>query len=133
VGLSFEQIVVNDKVLIGSPETVAKAILRITGQLDLVGLALIFKLGPMPYGIFERSMTRFGPEVVPRIRNLVHLILHAWASTPVIEEISSAAIPSMTRRPDQSIIRSTRLRAARRQPSIAPLDALRAPKRVSPP
>jgi alkanesulfonate monooxygenase SsuD/methylene tetrahydromethanopterin reductase-like flavin-dependent oxidoreductase (luciferase family) len=67
-GMSFEEIVANDMVLIGSPETVAKAILRIAGQLDLMGLALIFKLGRMPYDMLERSMTRFGEEVVPRIR-----------------------------------------------------------------
>ena len=67
-GMSFEEIVANDMVLIGSPETVAKAILRIAGQLDLMGLALIFKLGAMPYDMLERSMTRFGEEVVPRIR-----------------------------------------------------------------
>jgi hypothetical protein len=33
-----------------------------------MGLALIFKLGAMPYDMLERSMTRFGEEVVPRIR-----------------------------------------------------------------
>jgi alkanesulfonate monooxygenase SsuD/methylene tetrahydromethanopterin reductase-like flavin-dependent oxidoreductase (luciferase family) len=69
--MSFEEIVANDMVLIGSPETVAKAILRIAGQLDLTGLALIFKLGAMPYDMLERSMTRFGEEVVPRIRHLL--------------------------------------------------------------
>ena len=69
--MSFEEIVANDMVLIGSPETVAKAILRIAGQLELMGLALIFKLGAMPYDMLERSMTRFGEEVVPRIRYLL--------------------------------------------------------------
>jgi alkanesulfonate monooxygenase SsuD/methylene tetrahydromethanopterin reductase-like flavin-dependent oxidoreductase (luciferase family) len=70
-GMSFDEIVANDMVLIGSPETVAKAILRIAGQLDLMGLALIFKLGAMPYDMLERSMTRFGEEVMPRIRYLL--------------------------------------------------------------
>jgi hypothetical protein len=69
--MSFDEIVANDMVIIGSPETVAKTILRIAGQLDLMGLALIFKLGAMPYDMLERSMTRFGEEVVPRIRDVL--------------------------------------------------------------
>jgi hypothetical protein len=43
----------------------------LAGQLDLMGLALIFKLGAMPYDMLERSMTRFGEEVVPRIRSVL--------------------------------------------------------------
>ena len=69
--MSFEEIVANDMVLIGSPETVAKAILRIAEQLVLKGLAVIFKFGGMPYDMLERSTTRFGEEVVPRIRHLL--------------------------------------------------------------
>ena len=37
-----------------------------------MGLALIFKLGVMPYDMVERSMTLFGEEVVPKIRRLLH-------------------------------------------------------------
>lgn len=69
--MSFEQIVANDMVLLGGPETVAEAILRVASQLDLMGLALIFKLGAMPYDMVERSMTLFGEEVMPRIRHLL--------------------------------------------------------------
>jgi len=69
--MSFEEIVANDMVILGSAETVANAILRLSGQLDLMGLALIFKLGAMPYDMVERSMTAFGEEVVPRIRHLL--------------------------------------------------------------
>jgi hypothetical protein len=47
---------------------VADKILRIAGQLDLMGLAMIFKLGVMPYDMVERSMTAFGEEVMPRIQ-----------------------------------------------------------------
>ena len=52
--------------ILGSPETVADTILRIAGQLDLMGLAMIFKLGTMPYDTVERSMRLLGEEVVPR-------------------------------------------------------------------
>ena len=69
--MSFEEILARDMVLLGGPETVAEAILRLAGQLDLMGLALIFKLGAMPYDMVERSMTRFGDEVMPRIRRLL--------------------------------------------------------------
>jgi alkanesulfonate monooxygenase SsuD/methylene tetrahydromethanopterin reductase-like flavin-dependent oxidoreductase (luciferase family) len=69
--MSFEEIFANDMMLLGGPETVADAILRIAGRLDLMGLALIFKLGAMPYDMVERSMTAFGEAVVPRIRHLL--------------------------------------------------------------
>jgi alkanesulfonate monooxygenase SsuD/methylene tetrahydromethanopterin reductase-like flavin-dependent oxidoreductase (luciferase family) len=69
--MSFDQIVANDMVLLGGPETVAQGILRLAGQLDLMGLALIFKLGAMPYDMVERSMTLFGEEVIPRIRRVL--------------------------------------------------------------
>jgi alkanesulfonate monooxygenase SsuD/methylene tetrahydromethanopterin reductase-like flavin-dependent oxidoreductase (luciferase family) len=69
--MSFEEILANDMVLLGAPETVADAILRLAGQLDLMGLALIFKLGAMPYDMVERSMAAFGEAVVPRIRHLL--------------------------------------------------------------
>jgi hypothetical protein len=36
-----------------------------------MGLAMIFKLGPMPYDMVERSMTAFGDEVMPRIRDVL--------------------------------------------------------------
>jgi alkanesulfonate monooxygenase SsuD/methylene tetrahydromethanopterin reductase-like flavin-dependent oxidoreductase (luciferase family) len=69
--MSFDEIVAEGMVMLGSPETVANAILRLASQLDLMGLALIFKLGAMPYDMVERSMTAFGEEVVPRIRHVL--------------------------------------------------------------
>jgi len=69
--MSFDEIVANDMVILGSAETVANAILRLSGQLDLMGLAMIFKLGAMPYDMVERSMTAFGEKVVPRIRHVL--------------------------------------------------------------
>jgi alkanesulfonate monooxygenase SsuD/methylene tetrahydromethanopterin reductase-like flavin-dependent oxidoreductase (luciferase family) len=69
--MSFDEIIANDMVILGSAETVANAILRLSGQLDLMGLAMIFKLGAMPYDMVERSMTLFGEEVVPRIRPIL--------------------------------------------------------------
>jgi alkanesulfonate monooxygenase SsuD/methylene tetrahydromethanopterin reductase-like flavin-dependent oxidoreductase (luciferase family) len=65
--MSFDEIIASDMVILGSAETVAEKILRIAGQLDLMGLAMIFKLGAMPYGMVERSMAAFGEEVVPRL------------------------------------------------------------------
>jgi alkanesulfonate monooxygenase SsuD/methylene tetrahydromethanopterin reductase-like flavin-dependent oxidoreductase (luciferase family) len=69
--MSFDEIVANDMVVLGSAETVANAILRLASQLDLMGLAMIFKLGAMPYDMVERSMTVFGEQVMPRIRHLL--------------------------------------------------------------
>jgi alkanesulfonate monooxygenase SsuD/methylene tetrahydromethanopterin reductase-like flavin-dependent oxidoreductase (luciferase family) len=81
--MSFEEILAHDMVLLGGPETVADAILRLASRLDLMGLAMIFKLGAMPYDMVERSMTAFGEEVVPRIR---HLLDHNAAGTGVATE-----------------------------------------------
>lgn len=65
--MSFDQIVANNMVLLGSPETVADTILHLADQVDLLGLALIFKLGAMPYDMVEHSMRAFGEAVMPRI------------------------------------------------------------------
>jgi alkanesulfonate monooxygenase SsuD/methylene tetrahydromethanopterin reductase-like flavin-dependent oxidoreductase (luciferase family) len=65
--MGFDEIVAKDMVLLGGPETVSEAILRLVGQLDLMGLTLIFKLGAMPYDMVERSMALFGAEVMPRV------------------------------------------------------------------
>jgi alkanesulfonate monooxygenase SsuD/methylene tetrahydromethanopterin reductase-like flavin-dependent oxidoreductase (luciferase family) len=69
--MDFEQIVANDKVILGSPTTVVDTILRLAKELDLMGLAMIFKLGAMPFDMVERSMTLFGEEVVPLVRHLL--------------------------------------------------------------
>ncbi len=69
--MSFDEIIANDMVILGGPETVANAILRLANQIDLMGLALIFKLGAMPYDLVERSMRAFGEEVMPRIRHVL--------------------------------------------------------------
>jgi len=68
--MSFAEIVANDMVILGSPQTVADTILRIVRRLDLMGLALIFKLGAMLYDMVERSMSLFGEAVMPRISQL---------------------------------------------------------------
>jgi alkanesulfonate monooxygenase SsuD/methylene tetrahydromethanopterin reductase-like flavin-dependent oxidoreductase (luciferase family) len=80
--MSFEEIVANDMVLLGNAQTVATAILRLAQELDLMGLALIFKLGAMPYDMVERSMTIFGEAVMPRIRGLLDRDTAAAGATP---------------------------------------------------
>jgi hypothetical protein len=54
--MSFDEIVANNMVILGSGETVANAILELASRLDLMGLALIFKHGAIPYHMVERSM-----------------------------------------------------------------------------
>ena len=69
--MSFDEIVANDMVLLGGPETVASAIRRLAERLQPMGLALIFKLGAMPHATVARSMTLFGDAVMPRIRDVL--------------------------------------------------------------
>ena len=74
----------NNLVILGSGETVANAILELASQLDLMGLALIFKLGAMPYDMVERSMTAFGEDVVPRIRPVLDRDANANSGAPAL-------------------------------------------------
>ena len=70
--MEFDEILAEDMVILGGPEPVANAILRLASQLDLMGLAMIVKLGAMPYDMVERPMTACGDEVMmPRIRDLL--------------------------------------------------------------
>jgi alkanesulfonate monooxygenase SsuD/methylene tetrahydromethanopterin reductase-like flavin-dependent oxidoreductase (luciferase family) len=69
--MDFDEIVARDMVILGSPETVANTIIRLAGQLDLMGLAMIFKPGAMPYDMVDASMTRFGEAVMPKLRGLL--------------------------------------------------------------
>ena len=85
--VSFDQIVADDMVILGSPERVADTILRLASRLDLMGLAMIFKLGAMPYDMVERSMSLFGEEVVPRIR---HVLTHAFTVDRTAAEPSNS-------------------------------------------
>jgi alkanesulfonate monooxygenase SsuD/methylene tetrahydromethanopterin reductase-like flavin-dependent oxidoreductase (luciferase family) len=82
--MSFDEIVASNMVILGSPETVANAILGLASQLDLMGLALIFKLGAMPYDMVERSMSAFGEEVVPRIRRVLDRDAAANRAAPAL-------------------------------------------------
>src|SRR5215472_3217874 len=80
--MSFDQIVANDMVILGSPERVADTILRLASRLDLMGLVMIFKLGTMPYDMVERSMSLFGEGVIPRIR-------HVFSHTITVDRASA--------------------------------------------
>ena len=82
--MSFDEIVANDMVILGSAETVANMILRLASEIELMGLAMIFKLGAMPYTMVERSMRTFGEGVVPRIRHILDrdAAAHSMAAAP---------------------------------------------------
>ena len=69
--MSFDEIVANDMVILGGPDTVAETVLRLASQLDPMGLTLIFKLGAMPYDMVEQSMRGFGEAVILRIREVL--------------------------------------------------------------
>jgi alkanesulfonate monooxygenase SsuD/methylene tetrahydromethanopterin reductase-like flavin-dependent oxidoreductase (luciferase family) len=85
--MSFDEIVANDMVILGSPDTVAETILRIADELEPMGLALIFKLGALPYDRVERSMTLFGEGVVPKIGRVLDRDAagHRAVAAPVLQ------------------------------------------------
>ena len=66
--MSFDELVDSGMVLAGSPETVARQILRHREALDLAILVCTFQLGSMPHEMVERSLRSFGEEVMPRVR-----------------------------------------------------------------
>jgi alkanesulfonate monooxygenase SsuD/methylene tetrahydromethanopterin reductase-like flavin-dependent oxidoreductase (luciferase family) len=98
--MTFDEIVAQDMVILGSPETVANTIARLAEQLDLMGLALIFKLGAMPYDMVERSMRAFGDAVVPRIGHI--LDRDAAGAHPATAPSQHAAWAKSNRPPEQA-------------------------------
>jgi alkanesulfonate monooxygenase SsuD/methylene tetrahydromethanopterin reductase-like flavin-dependent oxidoreductase (luciferase family) len=54
--------------LCGSPGTVAEAIAEID-QIGVGGLILVFRIGPMPYEVAERSIRLFMQKVAPEFRD----------------------------------------------------------------
>ena len=77
--MSFEELVESGMVLAGSPETVARQILRHGEELDLAILCGAFQLGSMPHDMVRRSLRTFGEEVIPRVR--------AATRTPAVAEV----------------------------------------------
>ena len=66
--MSFDELVESGMVLAGSPEWVARQIMRHREALDLAMLVGSFQLGSMPHDKVERSLRLFGEEVMPRVR-----------------------------------------------------------------
>jgi hypothetical protein len=89
--MNFDQLIAEDMALIGGPASVAEAILRLADRLDPMGLALIFKLGAMPYEMVEASMTMFGDAVMPRIAR----VLGAASTRRSAAADRNAAAPSL--------------------------------------
>jgi len=65
--MSFDELVDNGIVLAGSPETVARQILRHREALDLAVLVCAFQFGSMPHAMVTRSMRAFCEQVMPRV------------------------------------------------------------------
>ena len=65
--MSFEELVEAGLVLAGSPETVARQILRHCAALDLAIFVGAFQLGSMPHAMVARSLRAFADEVMPRV------------------------------------------------------------------
>jgi hypothetical protein len=68
--MGFNEVVEKVIVIIGGPEPLANAILRLVSQLDLTGLAIIFELGGMLRNMVGRCPTVFGEQemqAIPRV------------------------------------------------------------------
>ena len=67
--MSFEQLVEQGIVLVGSPETVADVIRRHQEQIPLAVLVCVMQIGPMPHEMVSRSMRMFADRVMPGFRD----------------------------------------------------------------
>ena len=65
--MSFDDLVDSGMVLAGTPETVARQILRHAEELDLALLVCAFQYGSMPHDMVQRSIRAFADEVMPRV------------------------------------------------------------------
>jgi alkanesulfonate monooxygenase SsuD/methylene tetrahydromethanopterin reductase-like flavin-dependent oxidoreductase (luciferase family) len=65
--MSFEQLIESGLVMIGSPETVARQIIRHQQELDIAVLACVFKFGRMPFKDVTESMKMFADHVIPLV------------------------------------------------------------------
>ena len=63
--MSFEEVVAAGLILVGSPETVAAQLRRLTSQVDLFALACVFKFGGMPFDMLAANLEMFAREVKP--------------------------------------------------------------------
>jgi alkanesulfonate monooxygenase SsuD/methylene tetrahydromethanopterin reductase-like flavin-dependent oxidoreductase (luciferase family) len=66
--MSFDELVDAGMVLAGSPETVARQILRHVEMLDLAVFVGSFQLGSMAHDKVMRSLRLFGEAVMPRVK-----------------------------------------------------------------
>ena len=53
---------------VGSPETVARRIVKTMTTLDADRFDLKYGMGPMPHATLMDDLRLFGPEVAPRVR-----------------------------------------------------------------
>jgi alkanesulfonate monooxygenase SsuD/methylene tetrahydromethanopterin reductase-like flavin-dependent oxidoreductase (luciferase family) len=65
--MGYDELVDAGLVLAGSPETVARQILRHAETLDLATFVCAFQIGPMPHDMVMRSMRSFAENVMPRV------------------------------------------------------------------
>lgn len=66
--MSYDELVDSGMVLAGSPQAVARQILRHAEALDLAMLVLAFQFGAMPHEKVRRSIRLFAEEVIPTVR-----------------------------------------------------------------
>jgi alkanesulfonate monooxygenase SsuD/methylene tetrahydromethanopterin reductase-like flavin-dependent oxidoreductase (luciferase family) len=69
--MKFEELIERGLVMIGSPETVIRAISQHLDRLDLFALAGVFKFGGMPFDMVIKSMRAFATHVMPEIRKVI--------------------------------------------------------------
>jgi alkanesulfonate monooxygenase SsuD/methylene tetrahydromethanopterin reductase-like flavin-dependent oxidoreductase (luciferase family) len=70
----FEHEVSYGSLYVGSPETVARRIVRTMTALDADRFDLKYGMGPMPHATLMDNLRLFGTEVAPRVREQLQKI-----------------------------------------------------------
>ena len=65
--MTYEELIAENMVFVGSPERVAAQIVEHQRELDVAVLVCVFQLGPLSHDRVVRSMRLFTDEVLPRV------------------------------------------------------------------
>ncbi|WP_248963143.1 hypothetical protein [Sphaerisporangium perillae] len=79
----FEHEVEYGSLYVGSPETVARRIVKTRTVLDATRFDLKYGMGPMPHATLMENIRLFGTEVAPRVRER----LQAQWKRPALEPV----------------------------------------------
>lgn len=65
--MSYEELIANNMILIGGPESVANQLRALCAEIDIATLTCVFHLGKLSHDRVKASMSMFAHDVLPRL------------------------------------------------------------------